>query len=68
MPGTHPFIKKQLELGIFQPVKKEGQALASQASTSALSAAFAAKARELETNSSDPDMSRVLGALPQVFQ
>ena len=68
MPGTHPFIKKQLELGICQPVKKEGQALASQASTSALSAAFAAKARELETNSSDPDMSRVLGALRQVFQ
>jgi len=68
MPGTHPFIKKQLELGICQPVNNEGQSRESNASTSALSAAFAAKARELETNSSDPDMSRVLGALRQVFQ
>ena len=67
MPSTHPFIKKQIELGLCLPASG-GSNTQPVTTPFALSAAFAAKAQQLETQATDPDMSRVLGALRQVFQ
>ena len=63
-------MKKQIELGLCQPVSGGSKVPVTQASmsTSALSAVFPAKAQQLETQATDPDMTRGLGALRQIFR